>query len=101
MADYVPLEMYIALADEKKAYMEKSEFLESKNKKLRAECKRFKVEQVELVYAQYKIHADQNQFLKAELQKMRTSSILPMSPVGSPVDYASDNITIVTKNNYI
>ena len=94
MADYVPLEMYLALADEKKAYMEKSEFLESKNKKLRAECKRLKVElenvenlfqeEMELVYAQYKIHVDQNQFLKAELQKMRTSSILPMSPSPSP-----------------
>ena len=90
MTKYVPIEMYLALADEKKAYMEKSEFLKSENKKLRAERQRFKIEienteeEMELIYSQYKIHVDQNLFLKGELEKMRTSPILSMTPTILP-----------------
>ena len=94
MSGIVSIEMYLAFAEEKKALMEKSQFLEKENKKLRAEVQRYKVElenqedfyldEMELIYAQYKIHADQNIFLKSEVEKMRASSITPVSLTPSP-----------------
>ena len=94
MSGIVSLEMYLALAEEKKALMQKSQFLEKENKKLRAEVQRYKIElenqedfyleEMELIYAQYKIHADQNNFLKSEVEKMRASSITPMPLTPSP-----------------
>ena len=95
MPGFVQMEMYVALSHEKKAFMEKSRFLESENEKLRAESQKYKAEleileeHMELVYSQYKIHVDQNYFLKAELEKTRACSMIPivdpMPPMPSPL----------------
>ena len=86
MSGFIPIEMYLALAEELKAYKDKNQFLEKEIKQLREKNQELTVdsmktdEQMELVYAQYKTHAEQNRFLKSELQKLRTDRlILPMS----------------------
>ena len=90
MSGFVAVEMYLALADELKAYRDKNQFLETQVQGLRTKCQELemnlvkKEEEMELVYAQYKTHADQNQFLKSEMKKMRTSPILPLSSIPSP-----------------
>ena len=91
MSGLIPIEMYLALAEELKAYKDKNQFLEKEIKDLREKNQELTVdsmntdEQIELVYAQYKTHADQNQFLKSELKKFRSdSSVLPMPLTPSP-----------------
>ena len=91
MSGFISIEMYLALADELKAYKDKNQFVENEIKEMRAKNQELRVhlaktdEQMELMYAQYKTHADQNQFLKSELKKLRTdSSILPMALIPSP-----------------
>ena len=83
--------MYLALAEELKAYKDKNQFLEKEIKEMRAKNQELRVhlvntdEQMELMYAHYKTHAAQNQFLKSELKKMQAgSSNFPMSLTPSP-----------------
>ena len=91
MSGFIPIEMYLALAEELKAYKDQNQFLEKEIKETRAKNQELKVhlvnieEQMELMYAQYKTHAHQNQFLKSELKKVQTgSSNFPMSITPSP-----------------
>ena len=90
MSGFVAVEMYLALADELKAYRDKNQFLETEVQGLRTRCQELemnlvkKEEEMELVYAQYKTHADKNQFLKSQMKKMQTSPIIPLSSIPSP-----------------
>ena len=91
MSGFIPIEMYLALAEALKAYKDKNQFLEKEIKQLREKNQELTVdsmktdEEMELVYAQYRTHADQNRFLKSELIKMQTGSpIFPMSVTPSP-----------------
>lgn len=91
MSGFISIEMYLALADELKAYKDKNQFVENEIKEMRAKNQELRVhlaktdEQMELMYAQYKTHADQNRFLKSELKKMQTGSpIFPMVLTPSP-----------------
>ena len=101
MPGFVQMEMYVALSHEKKAFMEKSRFLESENEKLRAESQKYKAElenikeHMELVYSQYKIHLDQNIFLKAELEKTRACSIIPTADPSLPSPISLSPTTVV------
>ena len=86
MSGFIPIEMYLALAEELKAYKDKNQSLEKEIKEMRAKNQELRVylvntdEQMELMYAQYKTHAAQNQFLKSELKKMQAgSSNFPIS----------------------
>ena len=64
MSGFISIEMYLALADELKAYKDKNQFLQTEIKRLRTECLRVKVdlenaeEQMELVFAHYNLYAD-------------------------------------------
>ena len=91
MSGFISIEMYLAIAEELKAYKDKNRFLEKDIKEMRAKNQELRVylvnteEQMELMYAQYKTHAAQNQFLKSELKKMQAgSSNFPMSLTPSP-----------------
>ena len=90
MSGFVAVEMYLALSNELKAYREKNKLLETEIQGLRTKCQVLEIdlvereEQMELIYAQYKTHADQNQFLKSEMKKMQTNPIHPMQLTPSP-----------------
>ena len=119
MSGFVAVEMYLALADELKAYRDKNQFLETEIQGMRTKCEELemnlvkKEEEMELVYAQYKIHADQNQFLKSEMKKMQslqTSPILPLSLTPSPkslspsaelpaLEELSENFPLLSQNS--
>jgi len=91
MSGFISIEMYLALAEELKAYKDKNNFFEKDIKEMRAKNQELRVhlvntdEQMELIYAQYKTHAAQNQFLKSELKKMQADcSNFPLSLTPSP-----------------
>ena len=116
MSGFIPIEMYLALAEELKSYKDKNQFLEKEIKEMRAKNQELRVhlvnmdEQMELMYAQYKTHAHQNQFLKSELKKMQAgSSNFPMAFTPSPTSLSpltelplleelSDNLSLKNEN---
>ena len=116
MSGFISIEMYLALAEELKAYKDKNQFLEKEIKQLREKNQELTVdsmktdEQMELMYAQYKTHAAQNQFLKSELKKIQAgSSNFPMSLTPSPTSLSpstelpvleelSDNLSLENEN---
>ena len=96
MSRFIPIEMYLALAEELKAYKDQNQFLEKEINEIRAKNQELRVqlvnidEQMELMYAQYKTHAHQNQFLKLEWKKMQAgSSNFPMSLTPSSTSLSS------------
>ena len=90
MSGFIPIEMYLALAEELKAYKDKNQFLEKEIKDLRSKNQELRVdlvnteEQMELIYSQSKMLADQNQFLKSEMEKTQPGPILPSPLTPSP-----------------